>query len=139
MQAKLASYGKLTFAQGAFGSWTPGEIAPEESSGGQVDYVLDYARQSRSVRAAVRAFAPRAPRSTKASAVEFFVPVPPEAATSLAMALIASSQAPLVLLDDELKVVSASNSFCHAFDLPQFGLIGTRFAELGDGSGTSNS
>ena len=65
--------------------------------------------------------------------MEFFVPVPPEAATSLAMALIASSQAPLVLLDDELNVVSASNSFCQAFDIPQFGLIGTRFSELGNG------
>lgn len=65
--------------------------------------------------------------------MEFFVPVPPEAATSLAMALIASSQAPLVLLDDELRVVCASHSFCHSFAIPQFGLVGTRFAELGSG------
>lgn len=65
--------------------------------------------------------------------MEFFVSVPPEAASSLAMALIVSSRAPLVLLDDELRVVSASNSFCHSFAIPQFGLLGTRFADLGNG------
>ena len=65
--------------------------------------------------------------------MEFFLPVPHEAATSLAMALIVSSQAPLVLLDDELKVVAASNSFCTAFAIPKFGLVGARLTDLGDG------
>lgn len=65
--------------------------------------------------------------------MEFFVPVPPEAASSLAMALIVSSQAPLVLLNDELKVIAASNSFCNAFEIRQPGLVGARLADLGDG------
>lgn len=65
--------------------------------------------------------------------MEFFVSVPPESASSLAMALIVSSQAPLVLLDDELRVIAASNSFCHAFALRQSSLTGIRFAELGEG------
>ena len=49
------------------------------------------------------------------------------------MALIMSSQAPLVLLDDELKVIAASHSFCNAFDLRQSGLVGVRLADLGAG------
>ena len=65
--------------------------------------------------------------------MEFFVAVPPEAASSLAMALIVSSQAPLVLLDDELRVIAASNSFCHAFAIRQSDLVGTRIVDLGDG------
>jgi two-component sensor histidine kinase len=65
--------------------------------------------------------------------VEFFVSVPPESASSLAMALIMSSQAPLVLLDDELRVIAASHSFCRAFAIRQSSLIGTRFLELGAG------
>lgn len=65
--------------------------------------------------------------------MEFFVAVPPEAASSLAMALIVSSQAPLVLLDDEFRIIAASNSFCHAFAIRQSGLVGVRLADLGDG------
>ena len=64
--------------------------------------------------------------------MEFFVPIPPEAASSLAMALIVSSQAPLVLLDDELNVVAASNSFCRDFEAPP-DLVGRRLADLGEG------
>ena len=37
------------------------------------------------------------------------------------MALITSSQAPLLLLDDELEVIAASNSFCRAFADPPVG------------------
>jgi two-component sensor histidine kinase len=65
--------------------------------------------------------------------VEFFVAVPPEAASSLAMALIVSSQAPLVLLDEELRIIAASNSFCNGFEIRQPGLVGARLADLGDG------
>ena len=65
--------------------------------------------------------------------MEFFVAVPPEAASSLAMALIVSSQAPLVLLDDELKVIAASNSFCHAFTVRHSDLVGERLTDLGEG------
>ena len=48
------------------------------------------------------------------------------------MALIVSSEAPLVLLDDELKVVAASNSFRRIFDV-QPDLVGLRLADLGEG------
>lgn len=65
--------------------------------------------------------------------MEFFVSVPPEPASSLAMALILSSQAPLVLLDDEFRVIAASHSFCDAFAIRQSNLVGTRLAELGAG------
>lgn len=65
--------------------------------------------------------------------MEFFVAVPPEAASSLAMALIVSSQSPLVLLDDELEVIAASNSFCHKFYLRPSDVVGARLAELGNG------
>ena len=65
--------------------------------------------------------------------MEFFVAVPPEAASSLAMALIVSSQAPLVMLDDELRVIAASNTFCNAFEIRQPRLVGLRLADLGDG------
>jgi two-component sensor histidine kinase len=49
------------------------------------------------------------------------------------MALIVSSQVPLVLLDDELDVIAASNSFCHNFHLRQSDVVGTKLAELGEG------
>ena len=64
--------------------------------------------------------------------MEFFVSVPPEAASSLAMALIVSSQAPLLLLDDELQVIAASNSFCRDFDAP-LDLVGRRLSDIGEG------
>ena len=48
------------------------------------------------------------------------------------MALIASSQAPLLLLDDELNVIAASHSFCRDFEI-QPNLVGARLADLGEG------
>lgn len=62
--------------------------------------------------------------------MEFFVSVPPEAASSLAMALIASSQAPLLLLDDELNLIAASHSFCRDFEVQP---DGRGLASLGEG------
>jgi hypothetical protein len=41
----------------------------------------------------------------------------PDAAENLASAIIAASNAPVVLLDGELKVVAASTSFLHDFGL----------------------
>ncbi len=49
------------------------------------------------------------------------------------MALIISSQAPVVLLDGELNVVAASASFYRNFDLPRTGPGRARFANLGHG------
>lgn len=48
------------------------------------------------------------------------------------MALIGSSEAPLLLLDDELGVIAASNSFSRMFDV-QPDLVGMRLADIGEG------
>ena len=71
-------------------------------------------------------------RFTKATALEFFVTIPPEAGSSLAMALVASSQAPLVLLDDELSIIAVSHSFRFQFQV-QPDLVGATLTDLGDG------
>ena len=66
--------------------------------------------------------------------MEFFTPIPPDAASSLAMALITSSQAPLLLLDEDLNVTAASDSFCRIFEVaPPPGTPGIGLAELGAG------
>jgi two-component sensor histidine kinase len=65
--------------------------------------------------------------------MELFAPVPPEAASSLAMALVITSQAPLLLLDDGLVVVAVSDSFCRLFELAPADTTGTRLSELGAG------
>ena len=58
----------------------------------------------------------------------------PEAtALSLMLAVIASSDAPLVLLDGELRVVAASASFCRAFQIDPASVPGNRFSTLGQG------
>lgn len=54
-------------------------------------------------------------------------------AGTLAMALIISSQAPLVLLDGDLCVVAASASFYRSFGLTRTGPGHVRFADLGAG------
>jgi two-component sensor histidine kinase len=59
---------------------------------------------------------------------------PPEAtALSLMLAVIASSAAPLLLLDGELKIVAASASFCRDFQIEPASVPGNRFAGLGRG------
>ena len=65
--------------------------------------------------------------------MEFFTPIPPEAAGSLAMALIVSSQAPLILLDEDLNVMAASTSFCRIFEVALPTEAGIKLAELGAG------
>jgi len=57
----------------------------------------------------------------------------PEAASSLAMALILSSQAPLLLLDGNLTVQGASSSFCKAFLIDPAKMNGVKLAQLGHG------
>ena len=54
-------------------------------------------------------------------------------AASLAMALIISSQSPLVLLDSDLRVVAASASFYREFGLAHCETERVRFADLGNG------
>jgi two-component system, sensor histidine kinase PdtaS len=58
----------------------------------------------------------------------------PEAAgLSLMLAVITSSDAPLVLLDGKLAVIAASASFCHAFQIDPASVPGKRLSELGNG------
>ena len=65
--------------------------------------------------------------------MELITPLLPEPAASLALALIASSQAPLLLLDDQFAVVSASASFCSAFGTHPDELEGLGLATIGNG------
>ena len=59
--------------------------------------------------------------------------LPNETVTSLAMALVESSKAPLLLLDDELVVIGASASFCNTFNLDPATIANRRLADLGAG------
>ncbi len=56
-----------------------------------------------------------------------------EAADSLALAVIASSNAPVLLLDDQLNVIAASETFCETFEIDPERAAGRPLAELGDG------
>jgi two-component sensor histidine kinase len=62
-------------------------------------------------------------------------PVPPdqETALSLALAVIAASSAPLVLLDGQLTVLAASSSFYSTFHLDPVASAGRQIFTLGDG------
>ena len=61
------------------------------------------------------------------------MPLPNETVTSLAMALVESSKAPLLLLDDNVVVIGASTSFCNTFNLDPETIANRRLAELGAG------
>ncbi len=65
--------------------------------------------------------------------MELFIPHLPEPATSLALALVASSNAPLLLLDHKQRVVGASRSFCSAFGIDPKRVDGVLLAKLGGG------
>jgi two-component sensor histidine kinase len=53
--------------------------------------------------------------------------------TALALAVIASSTTPLLLLDDDLAVIAASRSFCRAFQIDLASAPGRQLSELGTG------
>ena len=57
----------------------------------------------------------------------------PDVALNLALAVIASSSAPLLLLDGDLSVIAAIKSFCRAFALPVDGVAGKTLGSLGGG------
>ncbi|WP_292065154.1 sensor histidine kinase [Brevundimonas sp. UBA7664] len=57
----------------------------------------------------------------------------PDSSLSLAMAVVGSSTAPLVLLDGDLNVIAASASFFTAFGIDPKGAAGEPFLALGDG------
>ena len=56
------------------------------------------------------------------------MPLPNETVTSLAMALVESSKAPLLLIDDDVVVVGASASFCNTFNLDPATIANRRLA-----------
>ncbi len=65
--------------------------------------------------------------------MEFFTPLPPDAASGLGMALVLSSATPLLLLDADLVVKATSGSFCRNFALDPDQVVGRAFATLGAG------
>jgi two-component sensor histidine kinase len=56
-----------------------------------------------------------------------------EAALSLTMAVVVSSQGPLLLLDGDLNVVAASTSFAETFEVDAAGAKGSQLSTLGEG------
>ncbi len=60
-------------------------------------------------------------------------PLHPEGARTLAAALLATSDAPLVLLDGDLNIIGLSNSFCRAFQIDAATAVGRLFWTLGAG------
>jgi len=61
------------------------------------------------------------------------IPLHPVVAHSLALAVIESSKAPLVLLDGDLKIIAASASFHRAFQIDAATTPGQPLFKLGDG------
>jgi len=61
------------------------------------------------------------------------MPLPNETVTSLATALVKSSKAPLLLLDEDVVVIDASASFCNNFNLDPATIANRRLADLGAG------
>jgi len=77
-------------------------------------------------------FIPRTFRLPKALAMELFTHLHADTSPGLAMALVASSQAPLLLLDEDITIVGASRSFCDAFGCDPDTVNGIALAKLGD-------
>lgn len=63
----------------------------------------------------------------------YLQPMRPESSSSLGMALIMSSSAPLILLDEQLTVQAASGSFCRSFSIDCASVVGKQLFALGDG------
>jgi two-component sensor histidine kinase len=61
------------------------------------------------------------------------MPLPNKTVTSLAMALVESSRAPLLLLDDNVVVIGASTSFCETFNLDPDTIANRKLADVGTG------
>lgn len=58
---------------------------------------------------------------------------PDDPGLSLALAMVAASVAPLLLIDGDLKIIAGSNSFSRTFDIDGDAMVGRRLADLGDG------
>ncbi len=61
------------------------------------------------------------------------VPTVPSVAEGLSLAMVAASDAPLLLLDGDLVVIALSNSFCLGFDVEPKGAAGRSVFALGSG------
>jgi two-component sensor histidine kinase len=57
----------------------------------------------------------------------------PDVVLNLALAVVASSTAPLLLLNGDLTLIAASKSFCSAFQIDQASIAGHTLAEIGAG------
>jgi two-component system, sensor histidine kinase PdtaS len=57
----------------------------------------------------------------------------PDVGHSLALAMVASSRAPLLLLDEALSVIAASKSFCRTFEIDPASISNTPIFGLGSG------
>lgn len=60
-----------------------------------------------------------------------------DAGTRMSLAIVASSQVPLVLLADDLTVIGASASFCRAFGIDPDSVNGSKLGDLGGGEWNS--
>lgn len=80
-----------------------------------------------------KAFAPRVSGPPRLLAVELFLPILSDTANHLALALIAASHAPILLLDRDLNIRGASDSFCRAFEVDGVGIRGKTLGEIGAG------
>lgn len=57
-----------------------------------------------------------------------------ELGLNLALAVVSSSHAPVLLLDENRAVIVASDAFCTAFDIDLKTIVSSAFADLGDGA-----
>ena len=60
-------------------------------------------------------------------------PLHPDGPLGLALAVVGASKPPLLLLDETLKVVAASASFCRTFDIDPDRIVGRFLGEVGTG------
>jgi two-component system, sensor histidine kinase PdtaS len=79
------------------------------------------------------AFAPRASGYLEGSFMASHTAPPPESLSNLAFAVVDSSSTPLVLLDGDLIVITASASFCRAFHIDRAAALGQPIFALGSG------
>ncbi len=78
-------------------------------------------------------FRPASLRLPKASAVELLLPLKPDSANSLGLALVISSSTPLLLLDERLVIKAVSESFCRDFSLDSRKVVGRTLFVAGEG------
>ena len=60
-------------------------------------------------------------------------PLHPDGPLSLALAVVGSSKPPLLLLDDRLRVIAVSTTFCQAFDVDADRVVDRFLGEIGTG------